>query len=148
LAKMAALLEQFLRVRLLEIAGSDFRRGDLGCDGQHRQARAVAVEQAIDEMQVARSAAAGADRELTREMGLATGGKRGDLLLPDVNPSDLALAAQRVGQPVEAVADDAVIAFASRSHENLGKLIRAPLCHRSFPFRAPTARSGHAPPAS
>src|SRR5262249_42052373 len=101
------------------------------------QARAVAVEQAVDEMQVARSAAAGADRELTREMGLATGGKRRDLLVPDVNPFDLALAAQRVGQPVETVADDAVNAFDSRRHENVGELIRDPLCHRSFPFRAP-----------
>jgi hypothetical protein len=108
----------------------------------------VAVEQAVDEMQVARSAAARADRELTREMGLATGGKRRDLLVPDVNPFDLALAAQRVGQPVEAVTDDAVNAFDSRRHENVGKLIRDRLCHRSFPPRAPDARSGHAPPAS
>src|SRR6516225_11396521 len=99
-------------------------------------------------MQVAWSAAAGADRELTREMGLATGGERRDLLVPDVNPFDLALASQRVGQPVEAVADDAVNAFDSRRHENIGKLIRDPLCHRSFPPRAPDARSGHAPPAS
>src|SRR5262249_41119188 len=86
-----------------------------------------------DEMQVARSAAAGADRELTREMGLGTGGKRRDLLVPDMNPFDLALMAQRVGQPVEAVADDAVNAFDSRRHQNLGELIRDPLCHRWFP---------------
>src|SRR5262249_60661867 len=108
LAKMAALLEQLLRVRLLEIAGGDFRRRDPGGDGEHRQARAVAVEQAVDEMQVARSAAAGADRELTREMGLATGGKRRDLLVPDVNPFDLALAAQPGGQPVQPCAGEAV----------------------------------------
>src|SRR5262245_65769843 len=137
LAKMAALLEQLLRMRLLKIAGADFRRWNLRRDGEHRQGRAVAGEQAVDEMQVARSAAAGADRELTREMGLATGGKRRDLLVPDVNPFDLALAAQRVGQPVETVADDAVNAFDSRRHENVGELIRDPLCHRSFPFRAP-----------
>jgi hypothetical protein len=36
LAKMAALLEQVLRVRLLEIAGGDFPRRDLGGDGEHR----------------------------------------------------------------------------------------------------------------
>ena len=94
----------------------------------------MAVEQAVDEMQIAWSAAAGADRELTREMGLATGGERRDLLVPDVNPFDLALASQRVGQPVEAVADDAVNAFDSRRHENIGKLIRDPLCHHSSPF--------------
>src|SRR5262249_39111855 len=99
-SQSSILPEQLLRVRLLEIAGLDFRRRDLGRDGQARQGGGVAVEQAVDEMQVARTAAAGADRELTREMGLATGGKRGDLLVPDVNPFDLALAAQRVGQSV------------------------------------------------
>src|SRR5262249_26853649 len=134
LAKMAALPEQLLRVRLLEIAGADFRRRDLGGDGQHRHARAVAVEQAVDEMEIARPAAAGADRELTREMGLGTGCKGCAFLVPDMNPFDLALTAQRVGQPVETVTDDPVNAFNSRGGENLGELIRDPLCHRSFPF--------------
>src|SRR5262249_56810675 len=86
LAKMAALLEQVLRVRLLEIAGADFRRRDLCRDGQHRQARAVAVEQAVDEMQISWSAAAGADRKLPRERRLAGSAKRRFLLVPDVNP--------------------------------------------------------------
>jgi hypothetical protein len=59
-------------MRLLKIAGADLRRRDLGGDGQHRHARAVAVEQTVDEMEIARPAAAGAHRELTREMGFAT----------------------------------------------------------------------------
>src|SRR5262249_29328782 len=134
LAKMAALSEQLLRVRLLEIAGADFPRWNLGGDGQHRHARAVAVEQPVDEREIARPAAAGADRELTREMGLGTGRKGCDFLVPDMNPFDLALTAQRVGQPVETVTDDAVNAFDSRGGENLGELICDPLCHRSFPF--------------
>src|SRR5262249_44757612 len=144
LAKMAALPEQLLRVRLLEIAGGDFRRRDLGRDGEHRHTRAVAVEQTVDEMQVAGSAAAGADRELAREMRFAAGGKRRDLLVPDMNPFDLALMAQRVGQPIEAVADDAVNALDSRGEKNLGELIRYPLCHGSFPVSAPQpkARAG------
>src|SRR5262249_50081848 len=105
-----ALLEQVLRVRLLEIARGDFRRRDLCRDGQHRQARPMAVEQAVDEMQIAWSAAAGADRKLTREMRLAGSGKRRDLLVPHMNPFDLALMAQRVGEPVETVADDSICA--------------------------------------
>src|SRR5262244_4465629 len=141
---MAALLEQLLRVRLLEIARADFRRRDLGGDCEHRQARAVAVEETVDEMQVAGPAAAGADRKLTGEMGFARGGKRCDLLVPDMNPFDLALMAQRVGQPVETVADDAVNALDSRRQKNLGELIRYPLCHGSFPVSAPQrkARAG------
>jgi hypothetical protein len=49
----------------------------------------VAVEQTIDEMQVAGPAAAGADRELAGEMGFASGGKRRDFLVPDMNPTIL-----------------------------------------------------------
>src|SRR5215475_5660616 len=146
LAKMAALPEQLLRVRLLEKAGADFRRWNLGGDGQHRHARAVAVEQAVDEMEIARPAAAGADRELTREMGLSTGRKGCDFLVPDMNPFDLALTAQRVGQPVETVTDDAVNAFDSCGGENLGELVCDPLCHRSFPSSR-AQRKVRAPPA-
>ena len=97
---MAALLEQILRVRFLEIARADFRRRDLGGDCEHWQARAVAVEETVDEMQIAGPAAAGADRELTGEMGFAGGGKRRDLLVPDMNPFDLALLAQRSVSPL------------------------------------------------
>src|SRR5215467_6174799 len=143
-AKMAALLEQLLRVRLLEVAGADFRRRDLGGDCQHRQARAVAVEETVDEMEIAGSAAAGADCELTREVGFARGGKRCDLLVPDMNPFDLALLAQRVGEPVETVADDAINALDSRREKNLGELIRYPLCHGSFPVSARNRKPGQA----
>src|SRR5262245_20633761 len=146
LAKMAALLEQLLRMRLLKIAGADFRRWNLRRDSQHRHARAVAVEQAVDEMQIARSAAAGADRELTREMGLATGGKRRDLLVPDMNPFDLALAAERVGQPIETVANDAVDPFDSGRDENFGKLIRYRLRHHPSPFLALNTKTGQRSP--
>ena len=86
----------------------------------------------------------GADRELTGEMGFAGGGKRRDLLVPDMNPFDLALLAQRVGQPIETVADDAVNALDSRREKNGGELIRYPLCHGTFPVSCPQrkARAG------
>jgi RNA:NAD 2'-phosphotransferase (TPT1/KptA family) len=51
-----------------------------------------------------------------------------------MNPFDLALAAQRVGQPVETVADDAVNALDARRDENVGKLISYPLRHHSCSF--------------
>ena len=41
-------------------------------------------------------------------MRLGTGREGRDLLVSDVDPLDLALSSQRIGQPVEAVADDAV----------------------------------------
>ena len=80
-------------------------------DGEHRHARAVAVEQAVDQVQVAGAAAAGADRELAGQMRVGAGGEGRDLLVPDMQPVDLALPAQCVGEPVQAVADDAVDAL-------------------------------------
>jgi hypothetical protein len=54
------------------------------------------------------SATAGTDRECAREMSLTRGSKRRGLLVPDMNPFDLALAAERVSQPVETIADEAL----------------------------------------
>ena len=62
---------------------------------EHRHARAVAIEEAVDEVQIARAAAAGADGELARQMRLGARRERGDLLVPDMNPLDLALPAKR-----------------------------------------------------
>ena len=67
-------------------------------------------------------------------MRLGAGGERCHLLMPDMNPFDLALAAQRVGQPVETVADDAVNPFDSCGGENLGKLISNRFRHSYVPF--------------
>ena len=80
-------------MRLLEIVRTDFGRGDLRRDGHHRHARAMAVEETVDEMQVARAAAAGADGEAARDMGVGAGGESGDLLVAQVQPFDAAGAA-------------------------------------------------------
>src|SRR6202167_6823358 len=98
-------------MRFLKIARADLGRRNLGGDGEYRHSRSVAIKEAIDEMQIARSAAAGADREITREMRLRTSCKGRDLLVPDMNPFDLSLATQRVCQTIEAIADDATDAL-------------------------------------
>ncbi len=63
---------------------------DLRGDGEHRYAGAMAVEQAVDEMQVAGPATSGADREATGEVRLGAGREGGDLLVADVHPFDVA----------------------------------------------------------
>ena len=55
--------EQPVRVRLLEELGADLRARDVRRDRQHRDARPVGVVEPVDQVQVARSAGAGADRE-------------------------------------------------------------------------------------
>jgi hypothetical protein len=92
----------------LEIAGADFGRRNLRGDGEHGHARPVTVEQAVDQMQVARAAAPRAYGEFTRQMRLGGRRESGNLLVPDMHPLDLALSANCVGQAVQAVADNAV----------------------------------------
>ena len=98
-------------MRLLKIAAADLGRWDLGRDGEHRRAAAMGVVEPVDEVQVARPAAPGTDGELARQMRLSSGRERGDFLVPDVNPLDLSLAPNGVGQPVEAITHDAVDAL-------------------------------------
>src|ERR1700733_7981577 len=79
----------------------------------------MAVEQAVDEVQIARAATAGAHRERPGQVGLGAGGEGTDFLVPDMDPFDLALPAQRVRQSVQAVANDAIDALDARRGQNL-----------------------------
>ena len=58
----------------------------------------------------------------------------GDLLVPDMHPLDLALAADRVGQPVQAVADDAVDPLDTGGSEDFRELISNRFCHLQVLF--------------
>src|SRR6516164_13726 len=71
-AIVAALAKEILGVGFLEIPGPDLVRRDVRRYGEYRHARAVAVEQAVDQVQIARPAAAGAERKLTSQMRLGT----------------------------------------------------------------------------
>jgi hypothetical protein len=105
---VASFAEPVLRMGLLEIARPDLGRREVGRDRQHRQRRAMAVEQAVDEMQVAGATASGAHGEAAAEMGLGTRREGRNLLVADVKPLNLSVTADRIGQPVQAIADDSV----------------------------------------
>ncbi len=104
----AALAKQLLRVRLLEVLGADLRARNVRRDRQHGDAAALRIEQTVDQMQVAGPATARADRQLTRKGRIRGGRERRGLLVTDVLPRDFAGSAYRVGEPVEAVARQAV----------------------------------------
>ena len=99
---------------LLEIAAADLAGRDLRGDRQHRRAAAVSVEQAVDEMQIARAAGAGADRELAGDLRFAGRGEGCGFLVPHVDPFDVLAFAQRLGEAVQAVADNAEDALHAR----------------------------------
>jgi hypothetical protein len=135
LAIMTAFLEKRLRVCLLEITAADLGRGDVGGDAEHRDPRAMTIEQSIDEVQIAGSAAACADGEFSRQMRLGAGRECGDLLMAYVEPLDLAVAAHGIGQSIEAVADDAIDALDTRGSQRFHELVSNDLCHDA-PFRS------------
>ena len=150
-AIVAALPEQRLWMRLLKVAGADLRRRDLRRDSENGHARTVAVEEAIDEVQVARPATAGAHGEFARQMRLRARRKSADLLMPDMDPLDLPLPADRVGQAIEAIADNSIDSLDARGGERLCELVGYRLCHEPTPgcatccatCRAPQVRAGY-----
>jgi hypothetical protein len=105
----------------------------VGGDGKHGNVRTLTIEQTIDEMQIARSAAPCAHGEFARQMRLGAGSERSDLLMPDMNPLDFAVPTNSIRQTVEAIADDAVDAFHARGDEGLDELIGHNICHGYSP---------------
>src|ERR1700722_14036119 len=88
-------------------------------------------------MQVARTAASGADREVAGEVCLGPCREGGDLFVPHVNPLDFAMAANCVGDAVETVAHDAEYALDAGRRQGLDELIRYRSGHTvSFKFAA------------
>ena len=128
-----ALGEQVLGMRRLEVLAADLRARDVGGDGQHRHAAALAVEQAVDQVQVARAAAAGADGELAGQVRLGAGGEGAGLLVPHVDPVDRLGAAQRIGEAVQRIAGDAVDASHAGGLQGLDDEVGAGASHGRDP---------------
>src|SRR5207247_7311622 len=82
--------------------------GDLRGNGENRYAVTVAVVQPVDQVQVTRAAAAGADSETPGEVRLGARGEGRSLLVSRVDPSKLVLSPDGIGDPVERVSRDPV----------------------------------------
>jgi hypothetical protein len=101
LAVVAALPKEVLRVGLLKVSAADLTGGDLRGNGENRYAVTVAVVEPVDQVEVARAAAAGADGETPGEVRLGSRGEGRSLFVPRVDPSELVLSPDGVGDPVE-----------------------------------------------
>ncbi len=138
LAVATALLEEILRMRLLEVSGADLLRWDVRGDGEHGDAAAVTVEEAVDEVQIAGAAASGADGELAGEVRFGSGGEGGDLLVTDVRPFEAAtffrsVSADGIGEAVERVAGESVDASDSAVLQAFNDDVCDCLCHARSP---------------
>src|SRR6202171_1265075 len=113
----------------LEIARADLGRRNVSRDRHYWHARAVAVEQTIDQVQVAWAATSGADREAACDMRIRAGRERGDFLVPDMQPLHAAVAPQRIGEAIEAVAHDSIDTLDTGGGEGFDHLVCDCLCH-------------------
>jgi hypothetical protein len=115
----------------------------------------VTIKQTVDEVEIARSAAACADSELSGQMRLGARSERGDFLVPDVDPLDLSLAPYGVSQPIEAITDyavDALTPAAARTSTNCSAtvfaigvlhLVLPDVCRRRAAAPVPVQLSSH-----
>lgn len=101
---MAALAEQLGRVGLLEITEADLARWDVAGDGKHRHMVALAIEQTIDEMEIAWPATSRADGELARRRRIGACRKRACLFVANMHEDNAAVLAELPVDRVEAVA--------------------------------------------
>src|SRR5271170_4857663 len=104
---VAAFLEEAFRMGRLEVVDADLAARNMRSDRKNGHVAAVRVEQSVDQVEVAWAAAAGADRELAREVCLGAGGEGGAFFMAHVNPLDGFQSPERVGEPVQRIADDA-----------------------------------------
>jgi hypothetical protein len=103
----------------LKIAAADFRTRNMRCNGQDRHPRAMTIEKTINQMQIAGATAAGTDGKLTGQMRFRACGESGGFLMPGMNPVDVAASAQRFGNAIEAIADNAIDAANADRVEHL-----------------------------
>ena len=118
---MAALLEDVLGVRLLKVSAADFLRGNVGCNGQNRHATALAIVEAVDEVQIAGPATSRADGQLSGQRGFGSGSEGSRLLMSHTHPLDAIAHPDRVGDAVERIARHAVDALYAGSRKNFNK---------------------------
>jgi hypothetical protein len=92
----------------------------------------MTVKEAVDEVQIPRTATPGADREMAGQVGLGACGKGRDFLVSHVHPFNLPVTTQGIGDPVQAVAHHAVDAFDARGEQGVDELIRNSHSHGNF----------------
>ncbi len=126
---------------LLEVAESDLARRDVRGEREDGGHGPVGVVEAVDEVQVAGAAGAGAGRQLSGDLCLRSGGERGRLLVPDLDPVDVRVAADRVDDRVETVADHPVQAFDACPGEDVDELLRHVLLGHGCALPLPVLRA-------
>src|SRR6476660_1384604 len=124
----------------LEVIDSNFAAGDMGGDCQNRHAVALAIEQAVDQMKVAWTAAPGANSKARGKMSFGSRRKSRGLFMPHVNPVDRLSSPQRVRKAVERVSHHSVDALHAGLLEGFDQIFGSSFAHQLLSPIARTSR--------
>jgi hypothetical protein len=122
-------------MRLLKVAASYLITRNLRCNREYRNAIAMTIEEAVDEVKIAWTTTASAHSDPSREMGLRSGSKRRYLFMPHMQPFDLLILPDDVGQSVQGIADNAVNTLHAGPHQGFNEYLSHFLCHGLYPLR-------------
>ena len=130
LAVMAALREEMFGMGFLKISAADFVAGNLRRDGQHRNAAAMAIVKAVDQMQIAWPATSGADRQFARSDELRRRRQTRPSLRGACEPTQIC-SRLRIESviPLSESPAHAVDPLNARFQQNIYKQVRYFLCH-------------------
>ena len=128
LAVARALLEDGLRVGLLEELRADLAGRNVAGQGEDLGAVAVGVVKPLNKVRISRAAGSGAHGKVAGGEGIGLRGKRCGLLVANVNPFDGGLP-HCVHDGVEGIADEAVDALHTLGFQGFNKLCGVIACH-------------------
>src|ERR1700739_252760 len=119
LAVVAALCKEVFRVGFLKITAANFAARDLSCEREHWNAAAREIIKTVDQRQIAGAATPRASRQSSSKMSFCPGREGGRLFVAHVNPLNLLLPSNRVGNSVEGIAGNSVDPFHAGCRKSL-----------------------------
>src|SRR5882757_39257 len=116
---MAALREEMFGISLLKISAANFPARNLCGNSEDRNAAALTIVEAIDQMHVPGATTSGTYRQLASEMGLGAGRERCNLLMSYTEPADVVPGANRVCDSVQRITRDSIDSLDARLNKNV-----------------------------
>src|SRR5580704_15721460 len=111
---VAAFFEKNFGMSFLEIPGADLAAWNMRCDREYRGIAAMSIEESVDQVKAAGTAAATAGRKFPAELSLGARRKSGSFFVAHVNPLNFPIYSQSIRYRIQAVAHDAVKSLDTR----------------------------------
>jgi hypothetical protein len=112
---------------LLKIIGPYFGAWDMSRNCENRHRASMAIVESVNEMKIAGTATARADREFAGDVRIGARGEGRHFLMADVDPLDCLLSAYLVRYPIQRIADNSIHSL----HSGLGQSLNQAFCNGS-----------------